>query len=220
MSTRKTNRAYEKKCRNYQDECIHMMIDAHASAIQSQGFNHQWEEDSISAHLIENQLRKLPGKADWSINFGPKIISKGIADGSISAKKAKEPDIKFERRYSLRSSLRFEFHIEAKNLSERNWDKQDGAKIKANNYQRRYISTGIDNFCKECYPNGCLAAYVVQGNIAVIAQSLNARLQKNNRHSEQLSHFNGQGPSQQFHSSHTTSSHKQIELIHLFLKIP
>ncbi len=220
MIAEKTNRAYEKKCGKYQEECIQMMIDAHAGAMKSQVFNHEWDEDSISAHLIEYHLRKLEGKSDWSINFGAKVITQGIADGSISAKQAKEPDIKFDRRFSLRSSLRYEFHIEAKNLSEKHWKKQGGAKVSASYYQIRYISTGIDNFRQEHYPNGCLAAYVVQGDINKIATSLNIRLQKYDRSSEQLSHRQGQGPFQQFQSMHTTTSQKQIDLIHLFLQIP
>lgn len=220
MNQGKTNRAYEKKWKEFRDECIQMMIDAHTAATQMNVFNYEWEEDSISAHLIHDHLRKLPGKATWSINFGPKIITQSIADGSTSAKKAREPDIKFERQYSLRSPSRFEFHIEAKNLSENDWKKQDGTVVSANYYQKRYISTGIANICAGHYNDSCLAAYVVQGDSLKIVGQLNGRLQNANRSDEQLSYIKAPGLSQLFRSSHTTTNQARFDLVHIFLKIP
>lgn len=219
MTATKSIKAYERKCRKYQDECIQMFLDAFDLAFVAATFDRELQEEEITARLF-GYLDNLKTKDQWVVNPEVPIFDFSITSGVISPKRAKRPDLKFEKYLSWHGTKPFEYRIEAKNLSESDWVKSDNKKISSSRQQARYMTTGIDNFKYERYPYGCLAAYVVQGNIQGITQSLNARIQKANRTSEQLYHYNGQGPSQQFQSTHITTSQKQIDLIHIFLQIP
>jgi len=132
--------------------------------------------------------------------------------------KAPKPDIKFEK-YAFQNQKPFTFYIEAKNLSETDWNKENDSKVVASGQIGRYIKTGIENFKTERYPNGCLAGYVVQGRIVKIIDTINKRLVKLQRYKECLSMIYSKDIIVgQFISKHITNSGNKLSLKHILLK--
>jgi len=79
-----------------------------------------------------------------------------------------------------------DYFIEAKNLSENDWQKKSGSTVEASKQRGRYIDTGIDNFVSGRYPFGCLVGYIVQGKARNILNKLNKLLRERKRKAEIL----------------------------------
>jgi hypothetical protein len=79
-----------------------------------------------------------------------------------------------------------EYFIEAKNLSENDWQKKSGSTVEASKQRGRYIDTGIHNFVSGRYPFGCLVGYIVQGKARNILNKLNKLLRERCRKAELL----------------------------------
>lgn len=198
-------------------QCIDMLIQAHKLALIDNNFSTNWKEDTFTAHLLV-YLDHLKIEEQWCINPQVALYLKEISQGLISPLKAPKPDIKFEK-YAFRNRKPFTFYIEAKNLSETNWEKEKGSKVVASGQIRRYIKTGIENFKIERYPNGCLAGYVVQGRIVKIIDKINKRLVKLQRYKECLSMIYSEDIIVgQFISKHITNSGNKLSLKHILLK--
>lgn len=198
-------------------QCIDILIRAYKMVLIDNNFKTNWEEDTFTAHLLV-YLDRLKIEEQWCINPQVVLYSKKISQGLISPLKATKPDIKFEK-YVFQNQKPFTYYIEAKNLSEVDWNKENGSKVVASSQIRRYVNTGIENFKTERYPNGCLAGYVVQGRIIKIVEKINNRLCKLHRDRESLSQIviedNTMG---QFISYHITNSRNELSLKHILLR--
>ncbi len=131
-----------------------------------------WEEDNLTAHLVE----KIEGtgfleESHIFINHQSPIYGHEIIYEGMSAKNAPIVDFKFSKWYPGNTGLHF--YAEAKNLSENNWDKPNGASVDASYYRARYIDTGIENFLSGRYPEGCLVGYIVQGKQEQVISGIN-----------------------------------------------
>ena len=166
-------------------QCINLLIHAHKLALIDNDFSTNWEEDTFTAHLLI-YLDRLKIEEQWCINPQVPSYSKEISQGLISSLKAPKPDIKFEK-YAFQNQNPFTFYIEAKKLSETNWNKENGSKVVDLSQIRRYVNTGIENFKTERYPNGCLAGYVVNGSMVKIGEKVNNRLVRLQRYEECIS---------------------------------
>jgi len=198
-------------------QCIDLLIRAHKLALSNNNFNTNWEEDTFTAHLLV-YLDHLKIEEQWCINPQVALYSKEISQGLISPLKAPKPDIKFEK-YAFQNQKPFTFYIEAKNLSETDWNKKNGSKVVASGQIRRYVNTGIENFKIERYPNGCLAGYVVQGKIIIIVERINNRLAKLQRYKECISMiYLDENTVGQCISKHITNSGNELFLKHILLK--
>lgn len=198
-------------------QCINMLIRAHELATMNNRFSSNWDEDTFTAHLFE-YLDDLKIQEQWCINPQVALYSKEISQGLISPLTAPKPDIKFEK-YAFQNREPFTFYIEAKNLSEIDWQKEKGSKVVASSQIRRYVNTGIENFITERYPNGCLAGYVVNGNIKRIVDKVNHKLCKLHRDNECLVQIEIEDNIiGQFISCHITNSRNGLYLKHIFLK--
>jgi len=202
-------------------QCITIFIEAYKISMSknTKEYDNDREEDQFTAYLfqyMEDQYITL--KNQWFISPQTPIYTKEISSGKVHAKNAKKPDIKFAKYYSF-SQTPFTFYIEAKNISESDWQKKCGSKVKASPQRARYIDTGIKHFKEAVYPDGCLVGYVVQGKAHNIVNKLNELLKKRRRKTEILI------KNQFIHnfetcyiSTHLMSNKNSIHLKHIFLK--
>jgi len=130
-----------------------------------------WEEDTITFWLIEAiRKTKFLNQHRILVNYQPPIYSKRMVLSGISLLSAPRVDFKFSKFYG---PVDYNYYMEAKNLSEEDWKKPSGAKVRAGYQRDRYIETGIENYLNDRYPEGCLVAYVVNGKEANIVKALN-----------------------------------------------
>ncbi|MDP8202832.1 MAG: hypothetical protein P9M11_11930 [Candidatus Tenebribacter burtonii] len=198
-------------------QCINLLIQAHQLALEDNRYNANWEEDTFTAHLLE-YLDDLKISGQWCINPQVSIYSKEISQGLMSPLTAPRPDIKFEK-YTFQDKKPFTYYIEAKNLSENDWQKEIGSKVVASSQIKRYVETGIENFINERYPTGCLAGYVVNGNIKKIVAKINSKLAKLNRSDEYLSMIDlDTNKVGNYISKHRTASNNMLKLKHILIR--
>jgi len=169
-------------------QCITIFIEAYNVSMSknTKEYDNDWEEDQFTAYLfqyMEDQPIKLINQ--WFIAPQTPIYTKEISSGQIHPNKAKRPDIKFEK-YHSSFPKPFVFYIEAKNISEKDWQKKCGSKVEDYEQRARYIDTGIKHFKESVYPDGCLAGYVVQEKAHNIVNKLNELLKKRRRKAEIL----------------------------------
>ena len=75
------------------------------------------------------------------------------------------------------SDNHFEYFVEFKNLSENNWIKDSGVKVRSTTLIKRYVTTGIKHFHSGYYPSiGCLCGYITEGKPEDIVDKLNSVL--------------------------------------------
>lgn len=201
-------------------ECIEVLVHSFEKAIEKNTFDLDWEEDQFTAHLVEEFMKPevVEQGKKISINAQVPYYNYKISSGQIHPKKAKQPDIKCERFHSS-TNTPFTYFIEAKNLSENDWNKKKGSKVDASEQRGRYIETGIDNYKSNNYPNGCLVGYVLQGETEKIVIKINNRLKKWSRETEYLtSNQIVNGFPNSFISSHLDSKNNEIAINHIFLQ--
>lgn len=216
----KISRASSQKVVQLQMECMDMMMRAYQHAIEECSLDRNSKEDNITKVLCVRYLEKLKLENQWSVNPQVPIYNDDHESEEVDANSAPKPDLKFEKYFGWYGPKPFEFYIEAKNISETDWEKSIGSNVIARKQQQRYIDTGIDNFKSVRYRHGCLAAYVVQGDSERIVEKLNARLEKAERKEEKLNHNAELNPGTTFLSYHRTINENELPLYHLFFKIP
>lgn len=130
-----------------------------------------WKEDKLTAHLVDKiKLTGFLRSQRISVNHQPPIYNEGVVYGEDDPAEAPRVDFKLTKWY-VKDEL--DYYAEAKNLSEYDWDKSDGAKVIASKYKARYIDTGIENFLSGRYPEGCLLGYIVRGETARVIDGIN-----------------------------------------------
>lgn len=177
------------------DHCIQLVVAAYKRSIIEQAVSIDWEENDVTAQLHE-YINKDPLRIKWRISSNvenplPKDITekkKGYA--------AKSPRIDM-RFATFRAQNEFLYFIEAKNLKE-----------KSSSLKRRYITTGIDSYLSKKYVNGCLAGYLLDGNIDQTINGINSLLVKDKRNTEILNKR-----SLEWHDSYYESLHPEIQCL-------
>ncbi len=190
------------------NQCITILIESYKLAIEECKYNDNWEEDDYTALLVDDYMNKVPLKynARWHIAPQRPNYTEKHLNGTEHAKKAPRPDIRFEK-YVLSEPIPFQFTIEAKIV-----------KAGSSDLKRRYITTGIENFTTKRYPNGCLAAYVINSKTNDCVKGINRLLKKDKREKEILKNNNIiDGFKNSFISNHSLDK-GTIGLIHVFLE--
>jgi hypothetical protein len=129
------------------------------------------EEDNLTICLVET-IKKTPflGQYRISVNYQSPIYTDAMAFEGANSLRAPRVDFKFSKFIGPKER---DYYAEAKNLSENNWNKSDGASVKASHYRARYIDTGIENYLSGRYPEGCLLGYVVNGDVVNVVAGIN-----------------------------------------------
>lgn len=146
--------------------------------IKTSHYELKWEEEQLSAHLISH-MENLSETSHYRMDIipEPRLYDQAVIEGNKPPKKSPRADIRICMWSTWGTPDRFEYIVEAKNLSEQDWTKESGSKVIAKAQKKRYIETGIDHFIQGHYPKGCLAAYVVQGNPDRIVTDINKILE-------------------------------------------
>jgi len=154
--------------RGFEEKCFQLITESYVTAMETKVIKLNWDENDITSELHEH-IKENPLRLKWSIVTN---VEQHLPKDATKKKKgfaAKFPRIDL-RLVTINSSLEYEYHMEAKNLKE----KDSGLK-------RRYIDTGINNFVSKKYENGCLLGYVLEGEVEKTVDGINKLLKKDDR---------------------------------------
>lgn len=123
---------------NLRLQCISIFIEAYKISISGKikDYENEWDEDQFTAYLfqyIEEQQFVLDNQ--WVVTPQTPYYTKEISSGKMHASKARKPDIRFSK-YHPSFRMPFSFYIEAKNLSENDWQKKAVVKWKLLNKEQ------------------------------------------------------------------------------------
>jgi adenylate kinase family enzyme len=169
--------------------CVQLLISAYRESLTKNSIKLDWEENDITEQLHEyidrNQLRI---DKHISSNVEYRMVNSILPKNKGYADKCPRIDMQFG---FFRSRFEYKYYAEAKIL------KEHDSKLK-----RRYITTGIDNFLCERYYDGCLIAYIMDGDVINIVNGLNKLLIKDKRDSEVLTKKENKIYEKYYESSH------------------
>lgn len=176
-------------------DCTELIVDAYHTAVIYEKYDINWYENDFSellaGYVNENPCSLDKGitcKTEQKISSSFRNQSKGFAD--------KLPRIDFV--YSqIWGKQRFYCYMEAKRL------KQNDNKLK-----KRYIKEGIDSYISKKYPMGLMLGYLVEGQVNITVNGINALLKKDNREKEVLKH-----KQQELLTTYYESNHSQIGVL-------
>ncbi|MFY1048131.1 hypothetical protein [Chryseobacterium sp. GP-SGM7] len=174
----KVNQSFELKC-------LRLLIQSFGSAIEENLLTLEWEEESISAHIVKH-LRNF--KSGFIINYEVPLVEEDVYSAKKRVKNSNRIDIFFQKnQWNQKEYL--EYHVEAKNISSSEWKKSTGTKVNASQQQTEYITKGIERFLIGHFKNknGCLLGYVVNGKLDEILLKINSKIELNKSKSEIIS---------------------------------
>ena len=185
--------------KGFEEKCFQLITESYHSALNSKAIKLNWDENDITSELHEH-IKENPLRLKWRIttNVEQHLPKDGIKKEKGFAAKLPRIDL---RLVTIKSSLEYEYHAEAKNLKE----KDSGLK-------RRYIDTGIDNFVSGKYKNGCLLGYILSGALTKTVDGVNKLLKSDNRGHEVL-----KVQTSDLHNSYYESEHKDNLIIKHFM---
>jgi hypothetical protein len=158
---------------SFHDNCIKLVVSAYQKAIIEKSVSIDWKENDITAQLHEyidkSQFRT---KKHIVTNVEHNLINIALPNEKGFADKYSRIDMRF---VVFKSNTEYQYFAEAKLLKEQN-----------NRLERRYITTGIDNFTSGKYYNGFLVAYIVEGILINAVEGINNLLKKDDRGAEIL----------------------------------
>ncbi len=172
----------------FEYKCLFILIDGYHLMKAANKYSIDWEEEQITAQLI-HYIKHSPSRNKWKIHVEPevRIYTNKIIDGKKLPKEAAKIDLKMLS-WQTKSENEDLYHIEAKNICEKDWIKNSGATVSSSYQLNRYIDTGISNFFSGYYPsNGCVCGYILNGNNDSIINKLNINLQKKGLNQLQIS---------------------------------
>lgn len=140
---------------NFECECILLLELACLRLKSSKEVDANWGEENISANLcaIIGDSQRAVTAGIFVENEHP-LPTQEVLDNKDRANSSNKIDFLFQHDWGVR---RVRFYVEAKNLIEYDVLKsRNQTYTRANQVQRRYISTGIDHFLSGHYPKGCL----------------------------------------------------------------
>ena len=185
--------------RGFEEKCFQLITESYVSAMETKVIKLNWDENDITSEL-HGHIKENPLRLKWSIVTN---VEQHLPKDDIEKEKgfaAKLPRIDL-RLVTINSSLEFEYHMEAKNLKE----KDSGLK-------RRYIDTGINSFVTHKYENGCLLGYVLEGDLEKTVNGVNKLLEKDERELEFL-----KPKPYHFHDKYYESKHPDNMVIKHFM---
>ena len=201
-------------------KCVEAIRLGHAQMLMDGLYQTHWEEDIITNCLV-TAMRKTGFLRDegLSVNLQVPIVTPAIAAGLASFITAPKVDFKFAI-WPGNAQDELEYFAEAKNLSQRDWQKPSGAWVRTAHYRKRYLKTGIDNYLSGRYPEGCLVGYIVNGTTSAVVMGLN-RLIKSSAISPRVGLLlpaTGSSWTARYHSNNLPGGNP-YPLIHLMLQL-
>ena len=220
-----TNIIIAEFIKSFENIFSELLISGYYSMVKEKNYSLEMEEEELSAELIKH-MENLTLRKDNLISVIPesRYYNEDIYNHLKKPKEAPKPDILLLAwLQSWQVGVEIKYYIEAKNLSESNWNKNHSTNpVNAKKQKERYIETGINNFVTERYPYGCLAGYVVQGSPNKIINDINDILSNSipYRKSEILKDkFEIKDYPHCYLSYHLTRSNNNLCLRHFLLKI-
>lgn len=193
----------------FEENCISLLIESFQSVHNSGRVMTDYSENDITAQLV-GAMKANPKRKDLQISIDREnyLDSDNTYQGLVSADESARIDIKYN---TWHTSEEYEYFMEAKNLAENNWTKNNQTLVDAAKLRKRYIETGIDNFITGKYSNGCLLGYVLQGSSDKIIEKINALLISAKRVSEALKSSNQYCKIGYYFSDHSTQSNFRLK---------
>ncbi|MCF7859560.1 MAG: hypothetical protein K9N07_09620 [Candidatus Cloacimonetes bacterium] len=161
----------------FEYKCIYIMIDGYRLMKAANQYSLDWEEEQFTAQLI-NFIERCPSTKNWKIHIKPeiRIYTEEIISGEKLPKQASQIDMQM---LSWQSDYEEIYHVEAKNLCENDWTKNNGSKVSSSYQLNRYVNKGVLHLMSGYYPSsGCMCGYILEGNTEKIIQKLNSILKK------------------------------------------
>lgn len=185
--------------RGFEEKCFQLIAESYATALGSKVIKFNWDENDITSELHQ-YIKQNPLRLKWGIvtNVEQHLSEKVLKKEKGFAAKLHRIDL---RLVTINSSLEYEYHMEAKNLKE----KDSGLK-------RRYINTGINSFISSKYENGCLLGYVLEGSLIKTVDGVNKLLKNDKRATEFL-----KSKTKHLHNGYYESEHPEDMLIKHFM---
>lgn len=185
---------------SFENKCFRLLVYAYQQLNMQKDIKIKTLNENDISELLNKSINESPESISWEITSttehkifnDEQKVEKGFAD------KQSRIDFKMQTIYSKK---RFYYHIEAKNLKEKNRP-----------LLKRYIKTGIDNFISKKYHDGCLVGYLLEGKVVSTISNINKLLVDSSRKNEVLKKANCD-----FHYFYYESNHKEIEIIKHFI---
>ncbi len=196
---------------------IQLLIDSYAIMKKRNEYNLDWDEEQFSIYLVNIMKEsKIRIKRKLTIDIEIKLDNpRKLPIGDNHPKKLPRIDMRIIS-WDFEDNTELNYFFEAKNICENSWKKSKGTRVDAKSYLDRYISTGIENFRMGRYYNGAIIGYVLEGSIDNIVIKLNTSLSKYSTTIQNLTFI--PSFSNLYHSQHKTTSSKDINIKHIFLK--
>lgn len=174
---------------SFELKCLDLLVKSYGSAITEHLILNDWEEESISAHIVKH-MRKF--KSDLIVNYEVPLVEEDVYNAIKRVRNSNRIDIFFQKS-QWRKLEYLEYHIEAKNISSVEWKKSNGSKVNASQQQTEYITKGVDRFITGHFKekNGCMLGYLVNGRLDEVLAKINAKIivQKSNAETITLKAF-------------------------------
>lgn len=201
---------------NFIADCINGILLGYDKMRSENQYKVHWKENKLTAHLVA-KMNETGFFDDKSITIIPQapLYNDEVNYGDADPDKSPVIDFKFSKSWSR---LRFDYFAEAKNLSESDWIKPDGANVEAYHSRSYYISDGIERYLTGYYPKGCLIGYVVNGSTLNVVANLNRLI----THRDSLPRIGLLVPDETLSCSFLSQNHLQDEIYvlrHLLLQL-
>ena len=192
---------------SFRNTCNILLVKAYNDLMAKNIVLLSWEEDTFTANfadiletICENE--SLP----YVVFYQQPQVTNNILSGSQRAQTAKKIDITF----TTFSKPKLRYGIEAKIMCEVNYHSRN-----ANNLTKEYVVSGVDRFIDQIYAiDGCMVAYVTNGDVDRIVNRVNSVLVELNRQVEIIKDKH----TIESHNYCYVSTHNSISLNHLLFK--
>lgn len=152
--------------------CLELLYQGYHAMLSAKGYDVDWKEDKLTAHYIE-LMKGLKLCREMQISVIPQfpIYTDEHTWGDEEAETAPRIDFRFIKWFK---DWEIDYFAEAKNLSEKGWNKKNGTYVSSSYYYRRYIETGIHHLLTSHYPSNCvLIAYILNGSANAVIGNIN-----------------------------------------------
>ena len=205
---------------SFRNNCLILIGEAYKWLTDMKYITVDWSEETISANIF-TYIDASEKAIRWNINVSDecRLYNQAILENKKSAKSASRIDLKLSTNWT-EVTKRIVYYVEAKNLIENNCMKHGRkTKLDATRIQKRYISTGIDQFISGQYPvNGCILGYLLEGTTDGTVEKLNNILTCSNRRNEILNKTMIDIP--YLEEAYTSTHSNNYVLYHYFLYFP
>ncbi len=197
---------------SFEIKCLKVLIKSYNTSLSLKKYTKDWEEKTFSSHLVSLMKQcEIAVKYDLIITKEEELEDEAIDNGLKSANEANPIDIRF---HNIWQKLRFDYVIEAKNISNSRWQKSNLNNVNASQQQTEYITKGVDRFLSGHFKDkkGCMVGYIVNGNLSDILNKINDKFKNQSRVKENIY----QVESKELNCTIYNSKHKERDLKHLF----